>query len=40
MRRSDVSVSSAKFLCFSKERGTTGQCLIVMMKMAGIRRNE
>ena len=36
MRRSDVSISSAEFLCFGKECGTKGQCLIVMMKVDGV----
>ena len=29
-----------EFLCFGKERWTRGQCLMVMMKMVDIRRNE
>ena len=33
-------MSSADFFVFRQKRGTRGQCLIVMMKMAGIRRNE
>ena len=40
VRRSDVIISPAEFLCFGKERETRGQCMMVMMKMAGIRRNE